>query len=42
MNTLNKIYSIMSKFNNFVELKRNCGGKCREKNEISSSSFLLV
>lgn len=26
MNVLSKLYSIISKFNNFIELKRNCGG----------------
>lgn len=43
MNVLSKLYSIISKFNSFIELKKNCGGgKCRKKNEISSSSFALV
>lgn len=26
MNVLSKLYSIISKFNNFIELKKNCGG----------------
>lgn len=25
MNVLSKLYSIINKFNNFIELKRNCG-----------------
>lgn len=43
MNIISKVYSTISKFNNFIELKRNCGGgKYRKENEISSSSFALV
>ena len=26
MNVLSKLYSVISKFNNFIELKKNCGG----------------
>lgn len=43
MNVLSKLYSIISNFNNFIELKKNCGGvNVGKKNEISSSSFALV
>lgn len=42
MNIISKVYSTISKFNNFIELKRNCGGKYRKENEISSSYFSLV